>query len=228
MLKNSDRLAEAADHGKNVAANLLASKDATILTQRRVIQAGSVVIICLVAATAFLGSRSQYIPYIVHVDENTGYVQSLGALQETKAEITPAIIHWWLSQFVTKIRTIPADNEVLKSNITSAIRTLTPDAAKKYQAMYLKPFTAQVGQKVNRVEILSVQPLPNTKNVYQVRWKELSLNSADQAETEEIYTGNFAMKREEGITDQDILRENPLGLFISDFSFAKEGAANAK
>ena len=228
MLKKSETLADMSDRGKTVAANLLASKDATILTQRRVIQAGSVVILALVATTAFLGSRSQYIPYIVNVDEHTGYVQSLGSLEETKAEITPAIMNWWLSQFVLKIRTIPSDNQVLKANITSAIRTLTPEAAKKYQGMYLKPFTGQIGQKTNRVEILSVQPLPNTKNVYQLRWTEISLNSADQAETEETYTGNFAMKREEGITDQAILRENPLGLFISDFSFAKEGESNGK
>ena len=210
MTKKTDTLAETADHGINVAANLLAAKDAVILTQRRVIQAGSVVVLVLVAATAYLGTRSQYIPYVVHVDEETGYVQSLGALRETNVQVTPSIIHWWLSQFVTKIRTIPADNNVLKANITSAIRTLTPEAA-----------------RINRVEILSVQALPNTERVYQVRWKEISTDSTGTEQTEETYTGNFALKREEGITDQEVLKENPLGLFISDFSFAKEGAGNA-
>lgn len=227
MLNKSPNLADLADHGKTVAANLLAAKDATILTQRRVIQVGGVIILVLAAATAYLGTRSQYIPYVVHVDENTGYVQSLGALKETDVEITPAIVNWWLSQFVTRIRTIPADNDVLRSNITSAIRTLTPEAAKKYQQVYLKPFTDQVGQKVNRVEILSVQALPNTQRVYQVRWKEIATDPTTTGTVEETYTGNFALKREEGITDQAVLKENPLGLFISDFSFAKEGASNA-
>lgn len=227
MQKQSDTLADKADHGMNVAANLLATKDAAIVTQRRVIQAGSVVILALAAATVYLGTRSQYIPYVVHVDEETGYVQSLGALRETNVQVTPSIINWWLSQFVMKIRTIPADNDVLKANITSAIRTLTPEAARKYQEMYLKPFTAQVGNRINRVEILSVQALPNTERVYQVRWKEISTDSTGTTQTEESYTGNFALKREEGITDQEVLKENPLGLFISDFSFAKEGAGNA-
>ena len=117
MQKQSDTLADKADHGMNVAANLLATKDAAIVTQRRVIQAGSVVILALAAATVYLGTRSQYIPYVVHVDEETGYVQSLGALRETNVQVTPSIINWWLSQFVMKIRTIPADNDVLKAKL---------------------------------------------------------------------------------------------------------------
>lgn len=228
MLSNSDSPAHIADVGKRIAANLLAEKDATILTQRRVIRAGCVVILAMTAATVYLGTRSQFIPYVVHVDEETGYVQSLGALQESNVQITPSIIHWWLSQFVLKIRTIPTDNEVLKANITSAIRTLTPDAARKYQDAYLKPFTEQVGQKINRVEILSVQALPNTKNVYQVRWKESATDASGTGLTTDTYTGNFAIQQEKNIKDQQVLKENPLGLFISDFSYAKEGTENGR
>lgn len=226
MESKSESLAAVADHGMNVAAHLLATKDATILTQRRVIQAGSVVLLVLAAATAYLGTRSQYIPYVVHVDEETGYVESLGALRETNVKVTPSIVNWWLSQFVQKIRTIPSDKDVLKTNITGAIRTLTPEAARKYQDMYLPPFMQEVGNRINRVEILSVQALPNTERVYQVRWKETSTDGTGTQRTEETYTGNFALKREEGITDAEVLKENPLGIFITDFSFAKEGAGN--
>ena len=92
------------DKGKQVAANLLAMKDLQILKWQRLSYMSIVAMIICIFGIIFIATRSTFIPYVIHVDPETGYVKSLGALEQGKTKVTSTEVNYFLSQFVTNMR----------------------------------------------------------------------------------------------------------------------------
>lgn len=216
--------AEMADKGKEVAASLLAMKDLQILKWQRLSYMSIVAMVICILGLIFIATRSTFIPYVIHVDPESGYVKSLGALEQGKTKMTSAEVNYFLSQFVTNMRSIPKDEYILKENVDRGIKYLTSQSAQKYKNLYLDEFTKKIGAEYSRIRILNVNPIANTKNTYQVRWEETSFNrsNAMQAVTT-VYTGNFSIEQKTVSKKEDLVL-NPLGLYITDFEFSQEGA----
>ena len=143
----------------------------------------------------------------------------MGALTQKTNLITDAEINYFLSRFVEEMRTVPTDSTVLQKNVNRAVKFLTPEAANKYKSLYLDSFTGQIGSVVSRVTILSCLPVSGQKDVYTVRWKETKTSTS--ATRDHYYSGNFSIKNKP-IYDKEDLAVNPIGLFITDFSFSEE------
>lgn len=214
---------ETSDKGKELTANILAMKDFQIMKWQRLSMALAIATTVAVAVTGYTATRSTFIPYVVSVDEQTGYVNSLGALTEVDHEPTDAEVGYFLSRFVEGIRSVPADTQLLAEQVKRATMLLTPESAKKFKANYLADLTTKVqNNKVNRVKVLSVTPIKGT-NSYQVRWEELDgTDSTSAIQKGAAYSGTFAVERKP-VSDKEMLKFNPLGLFVKDFSVSEEG-----
>ena len=121
------------------------------------------VFVCILSVV-YIGTKATYVPYVIHVDEKTGYVMSLGALEQRNVEPTDAEISYFLSRFVEGIRSVPEDKNVLQRSVNRAVKFMTPEAANKYKSLYLPEFTARIGHINTRVEVLSVQPIAGQKD----------------------------------------------------------------
>lgn len=222
-MKNREiTLQERQDLGKDAFSNIFAMKDRQIVKWQRMAYGCAIVALVSVLCVTYIGTKSTFIPYLVHVDENTGYVQSIGAMTEGNIELTEPQIHYFLSRFIEGMRSIPEDKNVMQVNVNRAIHFMTTEAAEKYKSLYMDSFISQIGKMNSKVTIISVLPVSGTKDTYSVRWKEtISGASTVGIATEKFYVGNFTIEQEK-ITDKEELVYNPIGLFITDFSYSEE------
>lgn len=209
------------DEGIKTYAGVFSMKDRQIVKWQRVAYLAIASTLVSVLCVTYIGTKSIFIPYVIHVDEKTGYVQSLGALTEKNAKITDAEVNYFLSRFVEGMRNIPTDSAVLQTNVNRAVKFLTPEAANKYKNLYLNSFTGEIGTVVSRVTVLSCLPVAGQKNVYSVRWKETKTAGTGSVSHDYYYSGNFSIKSKP-IYDKEELALNPIGLFITDFSISEE------
>jgi|JFBN01.2.fsa_nt_gb type IV secretory pathway TrbF-like protein len=221
-MSERETYSEAADRGAKNVGTMLTMKDMQILKWQRISYILVFLVFVCILSVVYIGTKATYVPYVIHVDEKTGYVMSLGALEQRNVEPTDAEISYFLSRFVEGIRSVPEDKNVLQRSVNRAVKFMTPEAANKYKNLYLPEFTARIGHINTRVEILSVQPIAGQSNTYTVRWKESSADGGG-VPVDTYYTGNFAVKTET-ITKKEDLVLNPIGLFITDFSYAPEMA----
>jgi len=221
-MEHKKTYADQTDQGKYVYANIISMKDLQILKWQRVAYLLVAITLISVLGLIFIATRATFIPYIISVDENTGFATSLGSLKEVKHELTPAEINYFLSRFIEQTRSVPADKYILQENVKRATRILSPESAKKFKDLYLSEFEQKIGSGTNRVEVLSVTPVSNVTDTYQARWKESFIGVGINQVEEKMYTGIFSIERKP-INDEKILKDNPLGIFIVDFSMSEEG-----
>jgi type IV secretory pathway TrbF-like protein len=185
----------------------------------RLVAFGTIILgIVLAYGLIYQSSKSKIIPYMVRVNSD-GSAQVNGPIpdhylpQQTE-------IKYFLNQFIKWVRIIPTDPVIFKQNWLTAYSYLRPAAAMKMTGIVNKENPAsQIGNETREVNITSI--LSITNNSYQIRWKETSY-TADGTQKEltsmsGIFTTQVIMP-----TDEKILNVNPLGLYISDFSWGKE------
>lgn len=190
------------DEGIKNYAGIFSVKDRQIVKWQRLAYLALASTVISVLCVTYIGTKSTFIPYVIHVDEKTGYVQSLGALTQKTNLITDAEINYFLSRFVEEMRTVPTDSTVLQKNVNRAVKFLTPEAANKYKSLYLDSFTGQIGSVVSRVTILSCLPVSGQKDVYTVRWKETKTSTS--ASRDHYYSGNFSIKNKPIYNKEDL------------------------
>ncbi len=215
-----------ADKGKDAGSNLLSMKDLQIAKWQRISMGMCLITTLSVGGLVYTATKATFIPYMVNVDSQTGKVQALGALTELNRDATTVEKQYFLSRFVEQIRMVPADTDVLRQNMNRAVTFMTSDSASKFKELYLQDMTKliQSGSK-NRVEVLSVTPIGKGDNAFQVNWEESRANAGGQPIVVS-YSGTFTLEHED-VKDKDVLKDNPFGLFIKDFSISEEGEKKA-
>jgi type IV secretion system protein VirB5 len=179
----------------------------------------TVFVLCVtVLGMIYLSSQSKIIPYIVEVD-TTGSVRLVGKVQYVDYEPNIQSIKYFLTLFVKNIRSIPADQVLLKKNflnayhfVTSKGRNLLNDYARNYD-----PFTKQK-EYVIAVEISNVVKMSEMS--YQVQWIEQVFSKNGSMINQNQYTGIFTITFSTP-KNETILQKNPLGLFIDFFNISK-------
>jgi len=179
----------------------------------------TVLVLCVtVIGMIFLSSQSKIIPYIVEVD-STGAVRLVGKAHKINYEPNIQTIKYFLSLFVKNIRSIPADQVLLKKNFLNAYNFVTTkgrNLLNEYARGY-DPFTKQK-EYVISIEISNVVKMSDKS--YQVQWTEQVFSKNGRMINQNRYTGIFTINFSTP-TDEDILQKNPLGLFIDFFNISK-------
>lgn len=189
---------------------------------RRFLWAALCAIVILVCTQAYMSTRSVFIPFYVGIDPATGMAKAIGSATEYKYTPKEAEEKYFLSDFIKKVRTIPLDPVVYRRNRDEAQYFLTTNAANKMnQMLQQENFLAHMGERTVQPNILVVQPMTGTKNTYQVRWVE-DIYSLSGTDRRSVYMSGIFSFELSPPKDERTLNANPLGIYITDFSWAKE------
>ena len=190
-------------------------------------------LLCLLIALAAvggviaIGSQSKFIPYVVQVNK-------LGeAVAVTRADIAgetdPRVVHASLASFINDLRMVTPDVALQRKAIFRAYAMLSnndPATAKANQwfngSEASSPFKRAETQTVN-VEIISV--IPQSPETWQVDWLEKVYDRQGHL-TEPPFKMRALLRMYNKPTTQSTteeqIRNNPLGIYIQDFSWSKQ------
>ncbi|MBT1077217.1 conjugal transfer protein TrbF [Geobacter grbiciae] len=177
-----------------------------------------------VAAIAVCGliyqsSKTQVVPYVVQVNSE-GIVQAAGPAKQMNYAPGENEIKFFLSQFVTSVRSLPLDPVVAKNSWLKAYQYLRQGAANTLNEIAQKeqPFS-HIGQETVAVQVINVTAM--SKDTYQVRWNETVYNREGVTIGSQSMTGLFSIEFQPP-KDEKTLMVNPIGLYIKQFSWSKD------
>lgn len=171
----------------------------------------------LSAALIWQSMQSRVVPYVVEVDR-------LGAAQavvpaDAAYQPTDPQIAWHLGRFIANVRARSLDPVLMRENWLSAY-----DFATERGALFLgeyaraaNPF-ADVGRKTVSVQVTSVVRASDTS--FQVKWTESGFERGSLAGTSR-WTAMVTVKLKPPRA-ADVLRKNPLGLYIDAIDWSRE------
>ncbi|MFN7056472.1 conjugal transfer protein TrbF [Hyphomonas sp.] len=125
---------------------------------------------------------------------------------------------YFIGAFVRQVRSRPTDAVVLRENWLTAYKFVTPEAATKLSAIAREedPFRT-VGSAARTVHIRSI--VQRSDRSWQVSWTEEEAGPASPARGS--FTGLFTVSHVPPKRAGDVA-VNPLGLYITDFSWSRD------
>ncbi len=180
-----------------------------------------------VAGLLHLSGRSKLVPYVVEVDK-AGSVQAV-ARADQMTPATRVVIEAQLHRFITLSRRVTTDVALQRSAIFGVFSMLTPqDPATAKMTAHLNgqpqntPFERARRETVS-TEIDSV--LQQTADTWRVEWTETVYDRSGGRKAQlpmqalvHVYQGDPRFATEEA------LRQNPLGIYVRDFSWNRRQA----
>lgn len=179
-----------------------------------------VALIIMTAAVAYMALKTKVVPFVVQVDKLTGVVQAAGPAEQTKYTPSENEIKYFVSQLVSKSRSVPLDPVVLKKNIIDVYNYLRPSAAQAMDKMLQSDDPVKkIGKETVTVSISSIVAL--SKDSYQARWTEEKSGAEGASNGIVRMTGAFTIELVPPVKEADIFK-NPLGLYVKQFSWSQD------
>ena len=183
------------------------------------------VVIFLTVGLVYKSLSSNVMPYVVEVDTITGAIRNVGTVEASKNyEVGESVYKYFLSKFLKNTREIPLDPVVYRENLSNAYGFLTRNASLKLQTMLKTEKTLEkFGSQTVQINISTILPMEGGHS-YQIRWTEENFTIGTGEKKVTPYSGIFTVQtiRSE---DEEQLELNPIGLYISDFSWSKDATA---
>jgi type IV secretion system protein VirB5 len=187
---------------------------------RRICWGLLLVCIILAGGLIFQSTKSTVAPYVIEVDSTTGMARNVGLVQSQQYQPKEAENKYFLSEFIKNTREIPLDPVVYEQKWQTAYAYMTQSAANKMNVVMQQEQPLQyLGKKTVQVHIVVMVPMGN--NSYQVRWTEEEFNVSNGQKTVVPMSGVFTIYLSPPKSEKEI-QTNPLGIYISDFNWAKE------
>lgn len=158
-------------------------------------------------------SLQRTVPILINVMPS-GEAAYLGEVRQTQAlQIPEAAIFYQVRKFITNIRSISVDSQVLYNNINECYYMATSS----YEPIMTRMLRANspfplVGKIRRTVEIESV--LRITGNSYQVDWLETSVESGGGSPVSRKMRGLVTLTFFTPDASKDWIKVNPLGIFV--------------
>jgi len=171
----------------------------------------------LTAGLIWQSLRGSVVPWVVEVDR-LGQAQAVAPAIADYRPTDPQIA-WHLAHFIEEVRSIPADAIVLRQNWLDAYNYVTDKGALALNdyARTNDPF-AEVGHAQVSVEISSV--IRASDSSFRVAWIERRYIDGTLAATE--HWSAILTVVLQTPTDADILKKNPLGVYVHALNWSKE------
>ncbi len=185
------------------------------------------IVLAAVGGVIHIGSQSKFVPYVVQVDK-------LGeAVAVSRADIAsvadPRVIHASVAAFITDLRMVTPDVALQRRAIFRAYAMLSPnDPATTKTSEWLNgsenssPFKRAATETVS-IEIISV--IPQTPETWQVDWRETTYDRQGTVSGPPFRMRALLTIYSVGSTadtSEEQIRNNPLGIYISDYSWSKK------
>jgi type IV secretion system protein VirB5 len=161
--------------------------------------------------------QSRIVPYVVEVDK-LGEPRALTAAEATYRPTDPQIA-WFLSRFITSVRSVSLDPVLMRQDWLSAY-----DFTTKRGAVFLGDYArsadpfGHVGERTVSVQVTSV--VRASDRSFQVKWIETSYERGVRTGTEH-WTGILTVVLKTPAT-LEALRRNPLGLYVDAIDWSRE------
>lgn len=179
-----------------------------------------------VSGVVYIGSQSKLTPYIIEVDK-LGRSQFMGTVPNTDIK-DPRVINVLLNDFIADYRTVSIDKELTVKALKRLYAKLSNNspANKKISEFYTankeknNPFV-RADKETVAVEVKTI--LRVTSDTYMVEWNEYVRDPATgKLMRTEYYKANVTIEYKDTANFSfDALIDNPLGIFITDFSIQK-------
>lgn len=189
----------------------------------RIFALGSMAVsVILAAGLVYKASKSSVTPYVVQTTSD-GLVVAVGPAKASNYTPQAPEIKHFLSEIVNKSRSIPLDPVVSKQNWIDVYDFLRPQGQNEMNviAQQENPMS-KIGQITRTVIIIGV--IPQSKDTWQVRWKEDVVNKGGEIVESYKMTGLFTIDFQPPTNEKQLLK-NPLGLFVRHFSWSKDVTA---
>mgnify|MGYP000861942590 CR=1 FL=1 len=183
----------------------------------------------LIFALIYFSLRSDYLPYVIEVDNQTKKLLNSTVLQKNNNELPEETANYFLGRFILDTRSISLDPKLYESNLKEASYFLTPATQQKLKSIieaennYLK---IQNKTTVNAT-VKTINKIPNQTNSYQIRWEESQYRNNGELEFTNYYVGIFSIDRV-SVKNEEMVKINPFGIIIKDFNISREDAPQEK
>jgi len=161
--------------------------------------------------------QSRVVPYVVEVDR-FGEARAVGPAIEPY-QPTDAQIGYFLARFIGDVRSLSSDPVVVKQDWLAAYAFATDKAANFLDA-YARahdPFKA-IGKATVSVEVTSVIHISDAS--FQVKWTEQRFGD-DAPSIPTHWTAILSIVVRQP-TDEETLRQNPLGLYVDSIAWSRD------
>lgn len=183
----------------------------------------------LILAFISLASKARITPYIVEVNRH-GTPIAFGPAEQIKT-VDDRIVMGEISRFIVRLRTVTSDPVILQYLFGEAYAYLADrdPAAKQYLDAYFAKNDPRVLAKayLRSVDVESVFRMPDSAqekkrhSTWRVRWSERYLPvGIGGAEHEEEWEG-FVTVKIDPPDDEERLRRNPVGIYITQLTWAQ-------
>ena len=171
----------------------------------------------MAAALVWESLQSRVTPYVVAVDA-LGEAQAVTPAQADYRPDDPQIA-WALARFISNVRSIALDPVIVRKNWLEAYDFTSPKGAAFLSdfARSNDPF-GKIGEKSVLVEVSSV--VRASEGSFQIKWVETSYERGSQIAREK-WTAILGIKTQTPTT-VEILRKNPLGIYVEAISWSRE------
>ncbi len=171
----------------------------------------------LAAGVLWQSAQSRVTPYVVEVDR-LGEARAVSAAERGFRPTDPQIA-WHLARFITNIRSISLDPVVMRRDWLSAYDFATRRGAAFLDAYAraANPF-ARIGDRTTSVQIVSV--VRASERSFQVKWSESAFERGAPAGSTHWTAILTIVTKTPSSTD--VLRKNPLGIYIDAIDWSRE------
>lgn len=189
------------------------------LNWRRAAFAGLSVAAIMGAGLIYQSAKASVIPYIVEVDQ-VGKVRLVGSPTTQDWQPKESVKHYFLEQWLKDVRELSSDRQVVRQNWLSAYNGVTQQARTQLDsfAQEYKPFE-RLGEQTRQVEILSINK--TSPESYRVEWREDVFEKGGYLDRSETYVGVLKLAHRPP-KSVEVLRKNPLGLYVDHVSWSKQ------
>lgn len=180
-----------------------------------------------VGGMIYIGSQSKFVPYVVEVDKHSQTIAVAPA--QRAADVDPRVVHASVAAFIGDLRLVTPDVALQRKAVYRAYSMLSSKDASTAKAVEWldgtedsSPFKRAEKETV-AIEITSV--LPQTPDTWQVDWVETVRDRQGVAKglpyrmraLVTVYTVQTTTQ-----TTEEQIRNNPLGIYVRDFSWSKQ------
>lgn len=178
-----------------------------------------------VAGAVAIGAQSKFVPYVIEVDKLGSAVAVAPALQAAPAD--PRVVKAQVADFIASVRLVTPDVQLQRKAIFRAFAMLSQGdpAYAKINNYFRAPGTSpaeRMGVELASAEIVSV--LPQTGDTWQVEWNELVYERSGEPKgppTRWRALVTVRVAAPDATTPEEVLRMNPLGIYVRDYSWSK-------
>lgn len=189
---------------------------------RRAFGAAMLAAVVSIAGSIYLATQPRYVPFVIEVDKKSGRTSIVGELIRSNYRPQENAIKYFLSELITNVRGLPADNVVVKRNWQKAYPFLTQKTSNKIRAFMEKDPESpanRLGEHTVSTETIGVTQITPTS--YHARWIEKVFGKRGELQAKYTMAGIFSIEIVEPTTAEKI-HQNPLGIMVTDFEWHKE------